>query len=120
QATTHWALDDTFGNGGQVTTSFGEGHNSANALAVYPAGSPDAGKILAVGEAAGAEGHDIGVVRYKPNGALDKTYHGSGKFQFGIFANGVATTANPRAAAIYPPGSANAGKIVVAGYYADP
>ncbi|HVE47434.1 MAG TPA: invasin domain 3-containing protein [Acidimicrobiales bacterium] len=66
------ALDQGFGTGGLVTTAFGTEHSRAAALAIYPAGDPNAGKIVAAGDVVSAlaaspriSGSDFAVARYQ-------------------------------------------------------
>jgi uncharacterized delta-60 repeat protein len=70
-------LDKTFGTGGKVMTDFTGGFDQANALVVQD------GKLVAAGMANG----DFGLVRYKPNGALDRTFGTGGKVTTDFFGN---------------------------------
>ena len=63
-------LDPTFNTTGVVTT----GHLIASAVALYPPGTANAGKIVSVGNASGG----FGLVRYNPDGSLDPTFGNGG------------------------------------------
>ncbi len=64
------SLDATFGNGGVVTTDFGQGLESyAIALMIQPDG-----KIVIAGESS----YEFLVARYNPNGSLDNTFGNNG------------------------------------------
>jgi uncharacterized delta-60 repeat protein len=97
------SLDPGFGGGGKVRTDFG-GTEDALDLALQPDG-----KIVVVG-AAGWSGAPWAVARYNPDGSLDSSFDGDGKIvtEFGgqQGASGVAVQPD--------------GKIVVAGWSADP
>jgi uncharacterized delta-60 repeat protein len=98
-------LDTTFGSGGQVVTSFGQA-SYTTALLLQPDG-----KLIVTGDMdPSSGGHFWEVVRYNSNGSLDSTF-GSGGIVSGTFGTG----ADGEAAALYPSGAANAGKIVVVG-----
>lgn len=66
-------LDNTFGTGGKVTTSFG----SASALAYGMIIQPD-GKIVAVGRG-GISSPDFALARYNSDGSLDASFGTGGK-----------------------------------------
>ena len=66
-------LDPTFGDGGKVTTDFGDGQAQAFALIRQPDG-----KLVAAGGTVGGA-TDIALVRYHANGTLDRTFGGDGK-----------------------------------------
>lgn len=85
------SLDPTFGTGGTVTTAITSGNDVANEVMIQPDG-----KIVAVG---------TGMARYNANGSLDTSFGRKGQVT-GVGAN---------AAALYPVGSPNAGKIIAAG-----
>src|SRR5262245_35053484 len=84
-------LDPTFGAGGVVMTTFNRTNDRAETVLAQPDG-----KIVAVG---------ANLVRYNANGSLDTSF-GKG---------GTVASANANGAALYPPGTANAGKIVLVG-----
>ena len=73
-------LDKTFGGDGKVTTSFdvGAGEHNATAMSVVV---QDNGKIVVAGTVTPAPSGpgDFAVARYRPNGALDKSFSGDGK-----------------------------------------
>jgi uncharacterized delta-60 repeat protein len=77
------ALDPSFGTGGLVTTTFG-GTEIANAAAIQPDG-----KIVVVGST--TSGNDFAVARYNPDGTLDTSFGGDGKFDFTFGGTDVAT-----------------------------
>jgi Domain of unknown function (DUF5122) beta-propeller len=56
---TDGALDTSFGNGGRVTTDFGESSDAAISVVVQPDG-----KIVAAGQAWGSGGGDFALARY--------------------------------------------------------
>jgi uncharacterized delta-60 repeat protein len=63
------SLDNTFGNGGKVITSFGQGPTAAHALVI-----DGNGRILV----AGTFNNDFALARYNPNGTLDMTFGNGG------------------------------------------
>ncbi len=65
------SLDPSFGSGGLVITSAGDGRGGANAVALQPDG-----KIVAAGWV--SNGSDFMVVRYAANGSLDPTFGNGG------------------------------------------
>src|SRR3954469_16422017 len=86
------SLDTTFGTGGIVTTSLtSKGSDFATAVLLQPDG-----KLVAAG---------TGLARFNSNGTLDTSFGSGGK---------VTLTTRAEAAALYPAGTANAGKIVTA------
>jgi len=97
---TNGTLDDTFGIGGRVTTSFTNVDDLARAMVLQPDG-----KIIVAGEA----DTDIVVARYNSNGTLDTTFDGDGK---AITSIGLFTAAYD--VALQPDG-----KIVIAGEAGD-
>ncbi len=118
-----WALDPSFGNQGAATTSFSGGIDIAYDVAVYPENGPNAGKIVAVGQApdkgSGSRGgSDFAVSRYNADGTLDSTFGTGGLVtnDFGEFTFSDLATA----VAVYPANSPDAGKIVVGGNYNPP
>jgi uncharacterized delta-60 repeat protein len=76
QAAQPGTFDPSFGNHGEVTTDFGpggEGEEGARAIALQPDG-----KIVVAGR---SNSFSFGLVRYKANGSLDRTFgpNGNGK-----------------------------------------
>ena len=67
-------LDPTFGGDGKVVTQISSS-DSARDLAVQ-----SDGKIVAVGQSSSGDTTDLAVTRYNPNGDLDPTFDGDGKF----------------------------------------
>jgi uncharacterized delta-60 repeat protein len=100
-------LDPTFGSGGLVTTTAG-GLSTAYAVGTYPAGTANAGEVVAVGDAAVGSGRNTNtepaIVRYNLNGTLDTSFGGTGEVILSSRNGGVA-----RDVVIQPDG-----KIVVA------
>jgi uncharacterized delta-60 repeat protein len=100
-------LDPTFGSGGLVTTTAG-GLSTACAVATYPAGTAQAGEVVAVGDATVGSGRNTSnepaIVRYNLNGALDTSFGGTGEVIMNLKSGGAA-----RDVVIQPDG-----KIVVA------
>ncbi|HUK73986.1 MAG TPA: delta-60 repeat domain-containing protein [Candidatus Bathyarchaeia archaeon] len=71
-------LDPTFGNGGIVTTDFGDQTGSNNAATGNAALIQPDGKIVVVGAVPGSNGFPVAaVLRYNTNGSLDTSF-GSG------------------------------------------
>jgi uncharacterized delta-60 repeat protein len=117
------ALDPTFGNGaGYVSTSMTNYWN----VAYVPLVQPD-GKIVAVGDVLSPEPgtkkgttitHEVfGVARYNTDGSLDTSFGTGGTAQ----ANFGPNSAYAWGAALYPnAGTANDGKLVLAGWYTPP
>jgi uncharacterized delta-60 repeat protein len=64
----------SFAAGGKVTTSFGSGYDSAEALVRQPDG-----KLVAAGYASNGSNNDFALARYTPNGSLDTSFNGTGK-----------------------------------------
>jgi len=97
---TNGTLDDTFGTGGRVTTSFTNVDDLARAMVLQPDG-----KIIVAGEA----DTDIVVARYNSNGTLDTTFDGDGKAitSIGLFDAAYDVALQPD------------GKIVIAGEAGD-
>lgn len=62
------SLDASFGNGGVVITDLGSESDTATSVAIQPDG-----KILAAG-ATYVEGFDVALVRYAPDGSLDRGF----------------------------------------------
>ena len=68
------SLDPSFGSGGKVVTSFGDGQDFADALAV------DGDKVVVAGVVqAGGGGKNFGLARYNKNGSLDQSFGTGGK-----------------------------------------
>lgn len=67
---------------GTVVTDFAGDDDQANAVAIYPAGDPNAGKILAAGFATDGE-EDLAFARYCPDGSLDTGGCGGSEFASG-------------------------------------
>ncbi len=68
-------LDPTFGNGGIVTTDFGDQNQSSNAATANAAIIQPDGKIVVVGAAPGSNNFPIAaVLRYNSNGSLDSSF----------------------------------------------
>src|SRR4029079_2637604 len=77
------SLDTTFDGDGKLTTDFGAAFNNdvASAITVQPDG-----KILVAGSGSSfsASNSDFAVARYNPDGSLDTSFAGVGKFTFGL------------------------------------
>jgi uncharacterized delta-60 repeat protein len=103
--------DNSFGNGGKVTTDFLGFPVGANAVALYPDG-----RIVVVGyvDYDKDEDSDFGIARYNSDGSLDTTFGNDGKVIAGL------TRFNNRTHAFDNSAQAVAvqsdGKIVVAGF----
>ena len=97
------SLDTSFGNGGKVTTDFGDRFESAGGVAIQ-----SDGKIVVAGDSAG----NFALARYNSNGSLDTTFSGDGKqtTNFGTLSGGSASSDNAGPVAIQADG-----KIVVVG-----
>jgi uncharacterized delta-60 repeat protein len=93
------SLDTTFSGDGKVLTGLG-GDDSARGLAIQ-----DDGRIIAAGD----NGGDFALARYKTNGSLDGSFGGDGKIStdFGGYDYGQAVAIQAD------------GKIVVAGMYSN-
>jgi uncharacterized delta-60 repeat protein len=91
-------LDPSFGDGGRVTTHFGDGRDAAAALVVQADG-----KLVAAGYSDGA----FALARYEPDGGLDESFGSEGMVRT-AFAAGSQSFAH--ALAIEPDG-----KLVAAG-----
>lgn len=71
--------DTSFSGDGRVTTNFGGNDYS------YGLDGHQDGRIVLVGQKIDANGaHFIAIARYKPNGALDTTFNGTGKKLFRV------------------------------------
>lgn len=99
-------LDPSFGSGGIVTTVVGGVYDSISSLSVLAGGD-----IVAAGSSFGSVNDDIVILRYGSNGALDTGFGESGSAVFDF------NDAEEGATAI---GVQADGKIVVAGWIADP
>jgi uncharacterized delta-60 repeat protein len=72
---TDGSLDSSFGTGGVVTTDYFQLSDTASAVRIQ-----SNGRIVAVGTSEGSSSSfDFAVVRYLPNGTLDKTFGQQGK-----------------------------------------
>jgi uncharacterized delta-60 repeat protein len=91
------SIDTTFG-GGKVTTVVGSGSNSDNSLSLQADG-----KILV----SAGSGEDFLLIRYNPDGTLDKSFNGTGRLSTPI---GTSTDQS------YCVATQADGKILVAGY----
>src|SRR5262249_32302943 len=81
---TDGTLDTSFGGTGIVTTASGSDTTvRTRAIAIYPnAGTPNDGKIVAVGEGFPSAGGGTWVLaRYNPDGSLDTTFGTAGIVQ---------------------------------------
>ena len=67
-------LDPTFGTGGKATTAIGRGDDLASALALQPDG-----RLVAAGSSVIGAYSDFALVRYKPDGTLDRSLNRTGK-----------------------------------------
>lgn len=99
--TSNGSLDNSFGNGGFVTTVFGNANDYGRALALQPDG-----KILVTGECGGMQ-CDFSTVRYNNDGSLDNSF-GNGGIVITNMGNGLNL---PKAIAVQ-----NDNKIIVVGY----
>lgn len=68
------SLDEGFGDGGRVATSFAETSDFGNAVAVQPTG-----KIVVAGYAFASFHSDFALARYKADGTLDSSFGAGGK-----------------------------------------
>ncbi len=90
--------DPSFSDDGRLTTDMAPDGAYANDLALQ-----SDGKIVAVGELYGLPG-GIGIARYRPGGALDKSFSGDGKVRTDVNDEEYASAVVPRR-----------GKLLVAG-----
>ncbi len=97
---TNGTLDNTFGEGGKVTTAIGDDFESAQAVAVQ-----EDGKIILTGYYVAEGGHSIAVVRYNSDGTLDNTFNGGG----------IVTYFNGNSCRAHSLALQSDGKIIVAG-----
>jgi uncharacterized delta-60 repeat protein len=103
------ALDPTFGNGaGYVTTSTSSGNDYARSVLTQPNGD-----LIVLGRAqnSNATSSELAAVRYNPDGSLDSSF-GSGGIALASFGSNFVYGPS---AALYPPGTANAGQIIQEG-----
>jgi uncharacterized delta-60 repeat protein len=98
---TDGSLDTTFGAGGKVTTSVGDGYNIAYALGIQ-----SDGKIVAAGYSENGSNFDFALVRYNTDGSLDTGFGSGGK---------VTTPMGNGYNIAYAIGIQSDGRIVVAG-----
>jgi uncharacterized delta-60 repeat protein len=102
-------LDPTFGNGaGYVTTSTSSGNDYAHSVLIQPNGD-----IIALGRAETSTPSELAAVRYNPDGSLDTSF-GSGGIALASFGSNFVFGPS---AALYPPGTANAGEILQEGSF---
>ena len=100
---TNGALDKTFGTGGEVITPFSGGVASGGTLLVQPNG-----KLLLVGETHPSSQTWVpAMARYNSDGSLDTSFGTGGLLSSSVTVNGYVK------AALYPPGTANAGEFAV-------
>ncbi|MER7337416.1 calcium-binding protein [Streptomyces sp. NPDC000075] len=106
-------LDPAFDGDGRVATDFGGGgSDDSRGLVIQPDG-----KIVTVGSTVPAAGgySDITLARYNPDGSLDPTFNGDGDTDGRITADLRGGDDSAAAVALQPDG-----KLVVAGYSAEP
>jgi Domain of unknown function (DUF5122) beta-propeller len=86
-------LDPTFNTTGVVTTQVAPGPGVLDsAVAIYPSGTANAGKIISVGQGTDSRGNgDFGLVRYNPDGSLDPTFGQGGIVNQSLTGNDTAT-----------------------------
>ncbi len=94
--------DTTFNGNGTVMTDSGNGGDAIAAMALQPDG-----KIVVAGTSYGGSGNLFAVARYNPDGSLDATFNGTGKFTAQVGTGDCGATALAIQAD---------GKIVAAGY----
>jgi uncharacterized delta-60 repeat protein len=104
-------LDSTFSHDGKVKTPIGSGDDLARGMAI-----DSQGRIVVAGSAQAGSTYEIGIARYRPNGALDRTFSGDGKVMAPIGPNsdagGVAIDSQDR---IVVAGSTSSGSGSVSG-----
>jgi uncharacterized delta-60 repeat protein len=96
------SLDTTFGNGGQVTTGFGNRSEQARAVAIQ-----GDGKIVAAGYQESRFGNTFALARYNSDGTLDASFGSGGQ---------VTTNFGNEYDYAYAVAIQSDGKIVAAGY----
>jgi uncharacterized delta-60 repeat protein len=69
------SVDSSFGRGGKVTTPINEGDYSASALLLEPGGK----LVAAAGSSSASSPSGFLLVRYQPDGSLDKTFGRGGR-----------------------------------------
>lgn len=79
------AVDQEFGEGGEVTTDFDGGFDEAHALALQPDGH-----IVVAGSAAPYFDQHVGLARYNASGALDATFDEDGRVSAEVPGQGTA------------------------------
>ncbi len=94
-------LDQGFGTGGRVVTSFSAGPSEASSMVIR-----SDGRIIVAGTVSTSNGQRVGVTRYLTNGHLDNGLDGDGRLLSGL---GLATGVGAAAVA------ADGNKIVVTG-----
>jgi len=95
------SLDEIFGGDGKITTSIGNYHDIARAIAIQ-----EDGKLVVGGYMSNSPGFDFALVRYNPDGTLDNSFDMDGKVTID-FNN---SSDNAEAIVIQPDG-----KILIAG-----
>ncbi len=113
-------LDHTFGIGGKVTTAFNSVHSEIFDMVEQPDG-----KVVAVGWVTNVNRHgnqevtskDFAVVRYNPDGSLDTGFGDEGRVLTNFTVPGSHNGGDDEARAV---ALQSDGKIVVAGYAANP
>ena len=95
------SLDEIFGGDGKITTSIGNYHDIARAIAIQ-----EDGKLVVGGYMSNYPGFDFALVRYNPDGTLDNSFDMDGKVTID-FNN---SSDNAEAIVIQPDG-----KILIAG-----
>ncbi len=100
-------LDQTFGAGGKVITSFGGTNDLGYAIALQ-----QDGKLVAAGTAnANGGNYDFALVRYNTNGTLDVTFGANGK----VITSFISSPTIPSSDRAYAVAIQQDGKIVAAG-----
>ncbi len=115
------AFGSTPGRPGQLTTSFGDSDDGANAVTI-----DSQGRIIAAGEATVGSLKQFALARYNPDGSLDPTFSGDGKQTTAIEglgdgdeASAVAVDSQARIVAIGQAGASGAEDYAVARYLPD-
>ena len=106
------ALDNTFSGDGRANLTFGSpvfgGEERATAVAIQPDGKVVVAGYTDAGTSGGFDTFDFAVARFNPDGTLDGTFDGDGKFSYDFGADD-----RVHAVAVQPDG-----KIVLAGQWA--
>jgi uncharacterized delta-60 repeat protein len=76
---TNGTLDQGFGTGGRVTTTFAAGPAEASSMVIR-----GDGRIIVAGTVSTAGGQRVGIARYLGNGKLDSSLDGDGRLVTGI------------------------------------